>query len=439
VKSEQKTVVMPKLGLTMTEATITDWQKQSGEAVERGEILFSFESDKATLEFESPAGGYLHILVESGETVPVYTPVAVLTPQDAATFDMDEVSSAAQAAEAEIVEETLGTNSVNREIGRRSLATPRARALAKRKGISLAGIVGSGMRGMVVVGDLDGAKAPREIAASPVARKLAAETGVDLGKLQGTGRRGMITRNDVMGALIPRASSALPAPVSQEIGGLEGLSGLRGVIANRLSQGWRERPQVTLTRDLDAGNLVTARARLGELMGEKISFDALLANLIAKAMVEFPYINVQLSAQGIMQNSGVHIGVAVDTTRGLLVPVVKDVDTKDLETLNQELAELVSRANDGKSLPEDLEGGSFTITNLGMYGIDAFTPIINPPECAILGVGRIVERVVVYQGEITLRPMMVLSLAFDHRLVDGAPAARFLEKVSSLIEAAVFE
>ena len=212
------------------------------------------------------------------------------------------------------------------------------------------------------------------------------------------------------------------------------LRGLRAVIAERLSASWRERPHVTLTTEADATNLVSARQQVIAELDEKVSYDAFIVTLVARALREQPHVNVRLTEDGTEQLAEINVGVAVDTERGLLVPVVRDVASKNLLQVHRTLRELVERALAGRSLPDDLTGGTFTITNLGVYEIDGFTPIINPPESAILGVGRIVPKPVAVDRQIVVRDMMALSLSFDHRVLDGAPAARFLQRVKQLVE-----
>jgi pyruvate dehydrogenase E2 component (dihydrolipoamide acetyltransferase) len=216
--------------------------------------------------------------------------------------------------------------------------------------------------------------------------------------------------------------------------GLAALPGLRGVIAKRLSESWRERPQATLTTDADATALVALRAQAEAEWGLKLSYNAVLIKLVARALQEHHNINARLTEEGIQVLPEIHIGLAADTDRGLLVPVVHNANQKTLFEIDEELHGLIQRAIEGSSQSDDLSGGTFTITNLGMYGIDAFIPLINPPECAILGVGRIQSRPVALDGQIVLRDRMALSLSFDHRLVDGGPAARFLQRVVALIE-----
>ena len=234
----------------------------------------------------------------------------------------------------------------------------------------------------------------------------------------------------------------LNAGATEQPGLLSGLSGLRAIIAERLSQSWRERPHVTLTTEVDVSGLVAFRDEVNALLAEsqqgegepiRISYNALLVKLAAECLHLFPNINVSLTRDGIREHKSINIGVAVDTDRGLMVPVIKNARQLSLVEIQELLQDLAKRALEGRSTPEDLEGGTFTITNLGAYGIDAFTPIINPPESAILGVGRILSRPIGVDGKVVLRETVVLSLTFDHRLIDGAPAARFMQKLSELL------
>jgi pyruvate dehydrogenase E2 component (dihydrolipoamide acetyltransferase) len=423
-------VVMPKLGLTMTEATLVDWLKADGEPVRKGEPLFVLESEKSTLEIEAPASGVLRILVPAGQTVPVQTPIATLLGARRATSPPPEPAESLEPSPA--LKSGAPVSPVQTQIP----ASPKARALAHRLGISLGGIAGSGLRGMIVVADVGRADAHRRAApatpavnASPVARRLAAQAGLDLSAVAGGGPSGRIMRQDVEEALAYRAE---PPPSRED--GAQALTGLRAVIAERLSASWRERPHVTLTTEADATNLIIARQQLTEELGQKVAYDALLVALVARALREQPHMNVRLTERGIERLSQFNIGVAVDTERGLLVPVVRDAAAKSLLQVQRTLAELVERTLAGQSLPDDLSGGTFTITNLGMFEIDGFTPIINPPESAILGVGRIAAKPVAMDRQVVVRDMVTLSLSFDHRLIDGAPAARFLQRIKQLIE-----
>ncbi len=423
-------VVMPKLGLTMTEAKIIQWHKADGQPVEKGETLFSIETEKVALEIEAPASGTLQVLVPAGQTVPVHTPVAKLLGVSQASLDVEAETLAAPAPSAPPTQREQNLPPAKQEeakgglfSGERLPASPKARHLARRRNVPLSGIQGSGPRGMIVAADVEKAAAAQP-KVSPVARKLAAEAGVDLSSLAGSGPSGRIMRQDVERALPTHETKSQPIP----------LSGLRAVIAERMAASWRQRPHVTLTTEADATNLVAARQQAVAELDQKIAYDALLVALLARALAEHPHLNVRLGDEGIERLAPINVGVAVDTERGLLVPVVPDAGSKNLLEIQQALGERVERALAGRSLPDDLSGGTFTLTNLGMFEIDAFTPIINPPESAILGVGRILAKPVVVDGQIVVRQMMALSLSFDHRLIDGGPAARFLQRVKQLIE-----
>ncbi len=423
-------VVMPKLGLIMTEAMLVEWHKNDQEWVDHGEVLFSLESDKTLVDIEAPASGYIQILVAAGETIPVLTPVAIIS---ADKGDTHQVSSASgleaptpisKASPAEAMPKITAVESG------RVRATPKARKEAHLSDLNLAGLNGTGPRGMVVSADLNQLLAKRDpIKATPVARKLAADFGLDLNLITGTGPGGRITRDDVNLTVKTKLKSGSGPAEKPSLP----LTGLRGVIAQRLSESWNERPQVTLFSELDASLLVNQRMDLKEKLG-KISYNSLLIQACAQALVEYPHLNVQLTETELISLDEVNIGLAVDTARGLMVPVLHNADQKTIGVINDELLDLVQRTLNGKLLPGEYNGGCFTITNLGAFGIDSFSPIINPPETAILGVGRITKKPAVRDGELVIRDSLTLSLSFDHRLIDGAPAAEFLQRICELVE-----
>jgi len=436
-------VIMPKLGQTMEEGAIVEWLKNEGDPVKRGEVLFTVESDKAILEVEATARGFLRkILVPAGQPVPVLTAVALITRQ--ADEDISSYGAPAPTAEATAAppEEAVAPSPAPaaaapaRPEGR-IFASPRARKTAREKNIDLSLATGSGPGGRIVEQDvLDyAASRPR---ATPVAHKTAEALGVDLAAVAGTGIGGRITKADVEAAA-PSVPPAAPLPLVQAAESVP-LSGMRRIIAEHMAASHSTTARVTLITEVDATELVQAREQLNASVSEEWGFapgyNDLLALIVARALHEFPNMNARLNDEGtaIERLPHINLGMAVDTERGLLVPVIRDADQKGLRAFGLDFRALVERARAGKSLPDDLRGGTFTITNLGMYDIDAFTPIINLPEAAILGAGRIQPQPVVREGEIVIRQMWVLSLVFDHRLVDGAPAARFLQRIKQLVE-----
>jgi len=396
-------ILMPKLGLTMTEGTLTEWIKREGDSVRQGEILFLFESEKATMEYEAPTDGLLgQILVEPGTTVACGTPVVTLA------ADATLVASPALPSETPTI-----------------IATPVAKRRARELGVDLATLAGRGPEGRVHL------------------------AGIDLGRVQGSGPGRRISRDDILVAARQALSAApdhSPEPDRPTYAdhptyrSRRTLSGVRDVIARRMSESAFTAPHITLHTEADATMLVAARQQINEELAGgaasvvKISYNALLAALVARALHEHPALNACLIEDEIRIYEAINIALAVDTERGLLVPVIRDADRLDLVNIQRTGDALIQRALVGKSLPDDLSGGTFTITNLGMFDIDGFTPIINQPQSAILGVGRIVSKPVDVGGQVGLSQMMTLSLSFDHRIVDGGPAARFLQRVKQLIE-----
>ena len=445
-------VIMPKLGQTMEEGAIVEWVKKENDQVKRGDLLFTVESDKAVLEVEATARGFLRkILVPEGLTVPVLTAVALITRK--ADEDISSYDPAIAPSEVAMtgIEESSAAQSAVSDSPRavppagRIFASPRARKTAREHAIDLSLLTGSGPNGRIVEQDvLDYAATPKpQVApqpkATPMALKTADALGIDLAAVAATGTGGRITRADVEATVRPVATTPTPVPGEAPSAGSVPMSGLRRIIAERMAASDTETARVTLVTEADATPFVEAREQLkasvSEAWGFAPGYNDLLGVIVARALREFPYMNARLTdEQAIEQLPYVNLGLAVDTDRGLLVPVVRNADQKGLHSFGTEFRSLIERARTGRSLPDDLSGGTFTITNLGMYDVDAFTPIINLPEAAILGVGRILPKPVVHEGQIVARQMWTLSLTFDHRLVDGAPAARFLQRVKQLIE-----
>lgn len=443
--------LMPKLGQTMEEGTIVEWLKKEGDPVGRGDEIAEIESDKAVLPAESTAKGtLLKILAPKGSTIPVLQPIAIIgnpgedisallsesgvVPASETPVAAEQQATEQPAEAAEVVEVAAPTAP-----GGRLFVSPRARKLAQERGVVLEAVKGSGPEGRIIEKDVLAYLASQPTA-TPLARKEAAELGVPLAAIAQPGTR--VTSEQVRSALAtPKAEAAVVAPaVPQPVAGeLTPMKGIRAIIAQRMHASSETTASVTLFSTVDATEFVAAREKLKEAfnkeLGFSIGFNDLLAYIVGRCLAEFPYMNVRLEEAGIRQLGEVNVGMAVDTERGLLVPVLRNANLKSVKQLAVEFRALVERARVGKSLPDDLSGGTFTITNLGMYGVDEFTPIINLPEIAILGVGRIRQEPAVVGGQITIRQMMWLSLTFDHRIVDGAPAARFLQGICRYIEA----
>jgi pyruvate dehydrogenase E2 component (dihydrolipoamide acetyltransferase) len=445
-------VILPKLGQTMEEGTIVEWLKEEGDPVERGEVLFTVESDKATLEVEALTGGYLRkILVPAGESVPVLTPVGLVSKEPDEDVAAYEVEAGPPDGEAE--ETPAAAVEAKEECRGRIFASPRARRLAREEGVVLADVDGTGPNGRIVERDVKSyLEARPEV--SPVAQRLAEREGVDVRKLAGSGPGGRVMKDDVERALVERTALeptepvVAEAPEAPEPAAVDALPvrGVRARIAQRMHESHRTTAPVTLTTEANATVFVEVRERLKasllDELGFKLSYNDLLIKVVARALEEFPYMNAHLERGGAEDLTGqvvrrletVHVALAVDTERGLLVPVVRDADEKSLVEIARDVRGLVERAQSGKATLDELSGSTFTITNLGMYEIDTFTPIINLPEVAILGVGRIKPEPAVVRGELAIQQKLWLSLTFDHRLVDGAPAARFLQRIKGLME-----
>jgi pyruvate dehydrogenase E2 component (dihydrolipoamide acetyltransferase) len=437
-------VLVPPLGQTVDTVTLVTWYKQEGEKVAKDEPLFSIETDKATLDVEAPASGVLRqVSAQPGDEVKVLSVIALIAAPDEAweaerpTPELPASARPARPAPAEPGEH--GKDGADRE--HRIFISPRARRLAEEYGIPFTDLRATGPQGAIIERDvrayLEAQKAPP---ITPVARRMAEEAGLDWRGLSGSGPGGRITREDVARALEARtlaiapASPVAPAPKRiNEVREAITLHSVRAVIAERMLRSSTEAAQVTLTAEADATALVGLRHQLVQ-DGVNLSYNALFLYILARTLREHPQLNASLEGETIQLWRRIHIGLAVDTDRGLLVPVVRDVDRKGLRQLAQDATSLIERARSGQCTPDELSGGTFTLTNLGMFGIDAFTPIINLPECAILGVGRIKRQPVMSGERVVGRHMVWLSLTFDHRLVDGGPAARFLQRVVQYVE-----
>ncbi|HEU0335196.1 MAG TPA: dihydrolipoamide acetyltransferase family protein [Gaiellaceae bacterium] len=396
-------VKLPRLGQGMESGTIVRWLKDEGEAVSKREPLYELDTDKVTQEVEAEADGVLlKILVREGE-VEVGKTIAVIGKEG------EEVSLEAVTAPA-----TRGNGGSAAPAQRREApaAPPEAEATAP-------------------------APAPRadgRVKASPLARRIARERGIDLTSVAGTGPDGRIIAEDVEKAQAAPARALAPAP-SAEVEVVE-LTQTRKTIARRLTEAWQA-PVFQLGVSADATELLALRERLVELLREgeaKPTVNDVLTKLVAVALVRHPAVNSTFTGDAIQRHPAAHVGIAVAAPNGLVVPVIRDADRSTVQQIATARAEVVGRAREGKLRREDLDGGTFTISNLGMYGIEQFVAVLNPPQTAILAVGAVKETPVVVDGELDVAPLVHLMLTCDHRAIDGADGAEFLQTLVALIE-----
>ncbi|MBM3235268.1 2-oxo acid dehydrogenase subunit E2 [Candidatus Poribacteria bacterium] len=458
-------IIMPQLDQTMTEGKVGKWLVKEGESIAKGTPIVEIETDKVVNELEAPADGVLSQIVASeGSKVPVKGVLAIIvSPSETirTSWESKDVMGIKAAPSTKVRPEIVQL------VEERIKASPAANKLAQQYGVALNQLRGSGPGGRIVIEDvqryLDSGRrdaslqTSERIKASPLAKRLALEHGIDLATIAGTGPDGRIVRDDVLKAVeavkeiteLPQVSHAALArglnhreiPAERVVP----LTGVRQIIAERMAQSVHTAAIVTLNTEVDVTSLVAIRQRLNEksestgilpcLRGGQggVSFTDLLVKIVALALRKHPMLNSTLSEDGIHLLEQINIGVAIALDEGLIVPVVRDADKKGLSEISKEMEEMVQKARNKSLTPEAVHGGTFTLTNLGMFGVDTFTPIINPPQCAILGVGRLVQKPVVINNEIVIRSMMGLSLSFDHRIVDGAPAAKFLQTIAQLI------
>jgi pyruvate dehydrogenase E2 component (dihydrolipoamide acetyltransferase) len=417
---------MPALGMAQETGTLIQWLKSAGDSVVKGEPLMEVETDKATVEIEAPASGVLSsVTAQPGDVVPVGQRIAVILASGES--DANPPLSTFQNPPS-----TLSAK--NDPIPSSVTATPVAARLAAEHNLDITQIKPNGgqIRKEDVLAYLDAQKKPvvsTRVLASPKARRLARELGIDLTTIMGTGPEGAVLVSNIQSPLStsPITNSQLPStklPTSR----------LWRVMVERLSQAWTTVPHFYLMREVNASRLVTWREKIQSASQEKITYTDLLVKLTAAALRTFPRLNASWQNENIILNPEINIGLAVAVEDGLLVPVIHRADEMNLSQLASRRSEMIARAKSGKLSLDDLSGGTFTISNLGMYGVDAFNAIVNPPQAAILAVSRIADRVVPLNGQPAIQPMMTLSLSCDHRVVDGARAAEFLQALADLIE-----
>ena len=405
-------VYMPKLSDTMTEGVVAAWNKKVGEEVKEGEILAEIETDKATMEFESFYDGVLlHIGVETGNAAPVNSVLAVIGAKDE---DVSEILKNAAPTE--------GMDEAPAVVEEKTAPAPTPAPAPAPAPVAEASPINSN----------------EKIFASPLAKKLASEKGIDLNSLQGSGDNGRIIKRDI-DHYIPftpstPAAQFTSAPSGTESFRDENVSQMRKTIARRLADSKFTAPHFYLTLDIDMDNAITSRKAMNAMDGVKVSFNDMVVKSVAHSLKKNPNVNSAWMGDFIRRNDHVHIGVAVAVEDGLLVPVVKFADTKGLMQISAEVKDFAQRAKDKKLQPSDWEGNTFTISNLGMFGIESFTAIVNPPDSCILAIGGIKQVPVVKNGELVPGNVMKVTLSCDHRVVDGATGAAFLQDFKQFLE-----
>jgi pyruvate dehydrogenase E2 component (dihydrolipoamide acetyltransferase) len=473
-------VKMPQLGMTMTDAKIVQWLKHEGEAVRKGEPVATIETDKLNAEVEASGDGVLRrIVAPEGSVVPVVGVMAVIGAADEPEEAIDAIASGTgkTAAPAAARPVSAGAGVVSppapapapaavavQELASGVKASPIARRLAADLGVTLDTVQGSGPGGRIVEADVRAAARPAPAAApsngyiraSPIAKRLAREHGLDLASIRGSGPHGRIIERDVASAVaaasrrstlataVPLQTALIHIPAGLTVRETIPVSGMRRVIAERMYASLQQMAQLTITAEADATALVELRQHLvpaAKVYGHRApSYTDLLVSVVARVLRDHPVLNSSLvgevDAQQVICWKEINVGVAVALERGLIVPVIKQADQKPLQQISEELADLAERSHSNRLSMDELEGGTFTITNLGQQEVDGFTPIVNPPQAAILGIGRIAAKPAVYQDQLAVRQMVTLSLTFDHRIVDGVPAGLFLRDVKRAVAAA---
>ena len=442
-------VLMPKLGLTMTEGTIEEWKYKEGDSVKKGDILFSVATDKLTNDVEAEADGVLlKILLPEGETAPCKAVIAYIgeAGEVIAEGGASAESTAAQAPASSAAAVPAKAPAATRDPGTPVLASPAAKKLAKEKGVDLALVAGTGPKGRITLEDVEAyLTAPKadepaaEVKTSPLAAKIAEELGVDVSKIQTDGR---VMKADVLAAAgvctaAPAAEAAPAISASDNDEPPVKVNPLRRSIAANMANSWHTSPRVTYTFAVDVTAMKALRAKLKDSLKEqgiKLTYNHILMKVVAKALTEFPDVNASFADNMLTRHKHVNMGLAVAKGDGLIVPNVKNCEEKSLAQIAQETEALIEATRTGKLGMEDMTGGTFTISSLGPYGITSFSPIINQPELAILGVCDMVDTPVVRNGEIVIRTMMNLSLTADHRVIDGVMASKFLKRIAELLE-----
>ena len=435
-------VIMPKQGLQMTEGTILSWLVKEGETCEEGKPLFEMETDKLTITMDAPASGTLLKIVHGeGDVVPITELIAVIgTPGEDISSLLATAAPAASSAAAAQPETVTAAQPAAVAVqaqasGERKFSTPRARMTAGEKGFDILTIPGSGPEGLVIERDVlsfTPAPAAPVVKATPLAKKVAEIEGVDLAEAKGTGSHGKVTKDDIMAVVAARAE-AIAAGGAVRGTRVEPMSRMRKIIADCMVNNLNTQAQAQHLVTVDMTNAAALRAAYKK-KDIKVSYNDIVMYAVSRALMEFPIMNASIDGDNIVYHDYVNLGMAVAVDAGLVVPNLKSADLMKLTEIGAMCRELAGAARDNKLGLDDMSEGTFTVSNLGMFGLDSFRAVINAPESGILAVGAIKKTPVVIDDEIVIRPMMALQLSFDHRIVDGGPAAQFLVRIKEFIE-----
>lgn len=439
-------VIMPKQGLMMEEGTLTKWIVKEGGEVVAGEPLFEMETDKLTITMNAEVSGtMLKIIHPEGDVVPITQPIAIvgkpgedisgLLGGDAAPAALAATSTEA-AAPAEAAAEAAPA--VVRAPGERVFSSPRARLCAEENGIDIAAVNGTGPDGFIIERDVKAYMASKP-AITPLAANMAVAQGIDVSSIQGTGPNGKITTADLPSLATSAASVTEATPAASCRGThTERMSGMRKAISRNMLASKTTNAQTSHRISVDMTAAIELRNQY-KALGVKVSYNDIIVRACAKALMDMPIVNASVDGENIVYHDYANVGTAVSISGGLIVPVIKDADIIGLSGIAEQSAALIEKARDGKLTDADYHGGTFTVSSLGMFDLDDFVAIINPPESGILAVGKIAKTPVVVtndegEDEIVIKSMCSLCLSYDHRIIDGAEGARFLQKVKNYLQ-----
>ncbi len=452
-------ITMPKLGLTMETGKIIEWKKQEGEQVQEKEILLVVETEKITYDVESPGTGILHIISPVESEVPVADLIGLIA-ADKAEYDKvaaEGAPAAVQAAPATQVaaapspataRTAAGTPAAPvRAPGERIKASPLAKRLAKEKDLDISLISGTGPEGRIIEKDVlafeeTGAAAAR-VKISPVAKKMADERGLDVSTIQGSGPGGKIIKEDVERHVVAAKPAAAQAPSAAAPAPSEGdrlvkFTGMRRIIAQKMLQSKVEAAQAYMANYVDASAIQSFRKQLlayaEKKFGVRVTITDIMMKITASAIKAHPVINTRFTEEGDLWLQDIHMGMAMAMKDGLIVPVIWNIDKKSIIEIAKDRVSLIDRGRNGKLTPDDMKGSTFTLSAMGMFGLEEFYAIVNQPENAILAVGAIIDKPWVVDGQIVVRPIMNVGLTYDHRTIDGAKAGQFMQTLKTFIE-----